>query len=299
MAAPLVYVVIVNWNLKQVTLDCLASLTRLEYPNYRTVVIDHNSQDGSPEAIAREFPAVEQLRCATNRGSTAGYNTGFRHALAASADYVLLLNNDTYIDPQALTKLVAACSAEGVGMTGPLIYYASAPDTIWHEGSRRSRLTLETYSDQRLRMNPQGPIERDFLVSCALLIKRAVLEDIGLMDEDFFVYHEELDYTFRVRAAGYRLLLVPEAKVWHRVALSSGGTGSPQQLYWMAKNSVLYFRKNAHWWQWFFILPWRAGSAFKTSLRLGLARKWTALGAYWRGLRDGVSFKLSHTRVWR
>jgi GT2 family glycosyltransferase len=302
MDAPLVYVVIVNWNLKAVTLDCLESLSKLTYSNVRIVVVDHNSQDGSPAAIAERFPAVEQIVCSENRGSTAGYNTGFRRALEAGADYVLLLNNDTFVDPAALDHLVAACAKPGVGMTGPLIFYADAPEVVWSAGANRSRLTLDLTSqhgrgEQRDRFtNVQ---ERDFLTSCALLIKREVLERVGLMDEDFFIYQEEMDYTYRVRTAGYRLRLVPRAQVWHRVSISSGGSGSPNERYWMAKNSVLYYRKNARWWQWLFIVPWRLGSALKTTIGLLAARKPTALEAYWRGLRDGVRFRPTRTRVWR
>jgi GT2 family glycosyltransferase len=302
MEPPLVYVVIVNWNLRDVTLDCLKSLSQVAYPNCRVLVVDHHSQDGSPEAIARQFPAVEQIVCAENRGSTAGYNTGFRRALDAGADYVLLLNNDTYIDPAALDHLVAAAAEDGVGMVAPLILFADAPQVVWSAGARRSRLTLDLY-DQQGQGQPAGRyqriIERDFLTSCALLIKREVLETLGLMDEDFFLYHEEMDYTYRARAAGYRLLLVPQARVWHRVSLSSGGSGSPTARYWMAKNLIVYFRKNARGWQWLFIVPWRLASALKMTARLLAARQWAALLAYWRGLRDGLSFRLSRTSVWR
>ena len=299
MDKPLIYVVIVNWNLRQVTLDCLESLRGLTYPNFRIVMVDHNSQDGSREAIAERFPDVEQCAFGENRGSTAGYNTGFRRALEAGAEYTLLLNNDTYIDPAALDHLVAACALPGVGMSGPLILYADSRREVWSAGAMRSRLTLDLTSNHGRGETVDRVTERDFLTSCALLVKREVLEKVGLMDEDFFVYQEEHDYTYRVRAAGYRLLLVPQAKVWHRVSLSSGGSGSPSERYWMAKNTWLYYRKNARWWQWLFIVPWRIGSVVKTSVGLGAARNWQSLRAYWRGLRDGMAFRLAKTKVWR
>jgi GT2 family glycosyltransferase len=116
------------------------------------------------------------------------------------------------------------------------------------------------------------------------------------MDEDFFVYHEEHDYCYRVGRAGYHLLLEPRAKVWHKVSLSSGGSDSSGARYWMAKNIWFFFRKHAAWWQWFFIIPWRAGSAFKTTVRLSRQRHWKALRAYWRGLRDGLCSPLTRGR---
>lgn len=106
-------------------------------------MIDNHSQDGSPKAIAEQFPEVEQIINSHNLGSTGGYNTGFRHALKAGAEFILLLNNDTWIDPDALNHLLEACLPEDVGVTGPLIYYASQPDKIWSAGAMRSSLTLD------------------------------------------------------------------------------------------------------------------------------------------------------------
>ncbi len=292
VSKPLVFIIIVNWNLKEVTLDCIESIYQLKYPNFHVVVVDNNSQDGSPSAIAERYPFVEQILHNENRGSTAGYNAGFRRMLDSDAQFALLINNDTLIDPLALDYLVDACQPENVGMTGPLIYYASSPHKIWSAGAMRSRLTLEITGDHGRRETFDKFTERDFLTSCALLCKREVLEKVGLMDEDFFVYQEEQDFCYRVREAGYRLLLIPQAKVLHKISLSSGGSETPNERYWMAKNGILFFRKHARWWQWFFIIPWRTGSAIKTTLRLMIQGKWSPLRSYWLGLRDGIKFPL-------
>jgi len=292
MDKPLVYIIMVNWNLKEVTLECLESLHGLKYPNFRIVVVDNHSADGSPQAISERFPDVEQIINDENRGSTAAYNVGFRRALEANAQFAMLINNDTIIDPNALDLLVEACLPKDVGLTGPLIFYSAAPDKIWSAGSMRSRLTLDLTDDNGRNKTFMEITERDFLTCCALLFKREVLNKVGLMDEDYFFYQEELDYCYQVRGAGYRILLVPEAKVWHKVSLTAGGSGSPVERYWMAKNSVLYYRKNAAWWQWFFIIPWRTGSAIRTTFRLASHGKWKALRSYWVGLRDGITFPL-------
>jgi len=292
MTAPLVYIIMVNWNLKEVTLDCLESLHELTYPNFRIVVVDNHSEDESPRAISERFPDVEQILNNKNLGSTAAYNVGFRRALEANAQFAMLINNDTIIDPNALNLIVEACLPEDVGLAGPLIFYYDAPDKIWSAGSMLSRLTLDLTDDNGRDKIFTGITERDFLTCCALLFKREVLEKVGLMDEDYFFYQEELDYCYQVREAGYRILLVPEAKVWHKVSLTAGGSGSPVERYWMAKNSVLYYRKHAAWWNWFFIIPWRTGSAVKNTFRLAYYGKWKALRTYWVGLRDGIRFPL-------
>ncbi len=292
MGKPLVYIIMVNWNLKDVTLECLESLHGLKYPNFRMVVVDNHSADGSPQAISERFPDVEQILNDENLGSTAAYNVGFRRALEANAQFAMLINNDTSIDPDALDLLVEACQPKDVGLTGPLIFYFAAPDKIWSAGSMRSRLNLDLTDNHGRNDTFTDVTERDFLTCCAMLFKREVLEEVGLMDEDYFFYQEELDYCYVVREAGYRILLVPDAKVWHKVSLTSGGSGSPVERYWMAKNSVLYYRKHAAWWQWFFIIPWRAGSAIKTTFRLASQAKWKSIRSYWVGLLDGMKFSL-------
>jgi GT2 family glycosyltransferase len=298
MDKPLVYVIVVNWNLKDVTLECLESLRGLRYPNVRIVVVDNNSHDGSPAVIAARYPEVEQILHTENRGSTAGYNAGFRHALKADAEFAMVINNDAIIAPDALDLLVEACMPQSVGMTGPLIYYADHPDTVWSAGAMRSRLNIELKGNHGRNQAFTTVSERDFLTSCVLLCKCEIFNKIGLMDEDFFVYHEEHDYTFRARKAGYRILLVPQAKAWHKVGLSSGsGTDTPTKRYWMAKNQVLYLAKNALWWQWFFILPWRTGSAVKTTWRLIRHKNWKSLRSYWRGLYDGIRFQLGKAKT--
>lgn len=295
MSAPLVYIILVNWNQREVTLECLESLSRLTYPNFRIVVIDNASQDGSPAAIAAKFPEVEQIQHATNRGSTAGNNAGFRHALQAGADYMWLLNNDTVVAPDAVDHLVQHCQQAGVGMTSALVFYASAPDTVWSAGAMRSKWNLELIGDHNRNETFTSAIERDFLTSCALLVKREVIEKIGLMDEDYFIYFEEMDYCYKVGKAGYRLLLVPQAKVWHKVSASSGGNLSPFTRYQMAKNSILFFRKNASWWQWFFIIPWRIGNAIKISIKLAALHNYASLKSFWKGLLDGMYYKIHRT----
>jgi hypothetical protein len=292
MPSPLIYIVVVNWNLKDVTLDCLESLFQLKYPYFKVVVVDNASGDGSPAEIAARFPQVEQIQNSENLGSTAGYNQGFRWALQAGAAYVMLINNDTYIDPEALDHLLQAHTQEEVALSGPLIYYADYPGKVWSAGAMRNPLTLELMNNHGRKQTFTGITERDFLTSCALLFSRRALQEVGLMDGDYFIYQEENDYCLRVKRAGFKMLLVPQAKVWHRVSLSSGGSESLTERYWMAKNTMILFRKHARWWNWFFIVPWRGGSILKNTVRMILKRNWKGLRAFWRGLRDGIKFPL-------
>jgi GT2 family glycosyltransferase len=291
VSAPLVYAVTLAWNRCGDTLECVASLGQSSYRPLRILVCDNGSTDGTSAAVHSAFPQVEVLELRQNLGFAAGANRGLRHAFAAGADHVLLINNDTTVDPLMIEHLVAA-TAPDAGIVAPLIYYALAPSTIWSAGGLRSRWTLEQTGDLRGRHDwGDWPptLARDFVTGCAMLIPRGVLETVGLLDERFFMYYEDNDFCLRIRRAGYRILLVPGAKMWHKVALSSGGIDSPAERYAMARSSVLFFRKHVAGWQWAIVGPFRLGSAARTTLRL--LRRWStaAIVAYWSGLGAGWS----------
>lgn len=290
MALPLVYVLTLNWNRCQDTLACLESLTRMSYPNFCILVVDNGSTDGSVEAIATHFPKVEIIANERNLGFAAGCNIGLRHTLAQGAGYIFIVNNDTTVDPRALDELVAEADPPDVGMLAPKIYYHDNPNYIWSVGGGQNPLTLEMTGG-----HGRGPdvgqweevVEREYLVGCALLIKRDLLERVGLFDERFFMYYEDMDLCLRARRAGYRLLMVPRAKIWHKVATSSGGSDSPLERYHVAKSSVLFFRKHVRGWRWLIVGSYRLGSGVKWVFRLALRRRWASVEAYLRGLGDG------------
>ncbi|RMF43729.1 MAG: glycosyltransferase family 2 protein [Anaerolineae bacterium] len=289
--APLVYVVTVNWNNAPDTLACLETLSRLSYPNYRLLEVENGSTDDSPERIAEAFPQVEQVRIPENTGFAGGFNAGIRHALEKGAEYVFIVNNDTLADAGMLEPLVEAAAPPDVGAVAPLIFYATEPERIWSAGAGRSRWTLELTGNHGREMSipaARKPVEREFLSGCALLLKRNVLENLGLLDEGFFLYYEDSDYSLRLRQAGYRLLLVPQARLWHKVSRSSLGSDSPGERYWMARSSVRFFRKHVRGWRWLVVIPWRLGSASKTTLRLVSHGNFRAARYYWRGLWEGL-----------
>jgi len=291
MSSPLVYAVTVNWNRCQDTLACLVSLGKLNYPNLRCLLVDNGSDDGSPQAIAAQFPNVELIINQRNLGFSAGCNVGLRHALEQGADLVFLLNNDTIVDPAALSHLVAL-TAPDVGMVAPIIYFAADPTRIWSVGGMRHPLTIEKTGDQRGDLDRGGwghAIERDYLAGCALLLSRALLTKVGLFDERFFMYYEDADLSLRARKAGFRLLLSPQARIWHKVAASSGGSDSANERYWMARSSVLFFQKHVRGLRWLIVFPYRTGSAIRTTLKLTFRGQTESARAYLRGLRDGLA----------
>ena len=216
---------------------------------------------------------------------------GIRHALSKGAKFVFLVNNDTVIDKSSLRVLVQYAMKPGIGIVAPKIYYYHDKKRIWSVGAKCHPITLEKMRGGEDELDCgqwEHVMSVDFLTGCGLLISREVLQDVGLFDERFFVYYEDHDLCLRTRRKGYELLLVPQAVMWHKVSVSSGGRDTPFERYWMARSSVLFFRKHARGARCLIIVPYRAGSAIKTVIRLVVKRRCEAAYAYLRGLYDGL-----------
>jgi len=256
---PLVSIVIVNWNGRDVTIECLQSLSKVKYSNFRIIVIDNASTDGSPEAIRSTFPLVTLLTMKENLLFAGGTNAGLRLALSEGAAMMLLLNNDTTVDPEFLGHLVHRLQSDGrAGMAAPLIYYHSAPDRIWSAGGALSFWTgtMKHLGIRELeRGQHAGVREVDFASGCCILVKRTVVEHIGLLDESFRMYAEDADWCMKARLHGYSVLLDPAAKIWHKVSVSAGGHLSLFKLRRKFIANLRFFARYAAWYQWL-VFPW-------------------------------------------
>lgn len=291
---PSVYALVLNWNRAQDTIECLDSLKRQEPVSPIILVLDNGSQDNSVEIIKNRFPDELLIECPNNLGFGGGANLGFHRALERGADYIFLINNDAIAAPDALRHLLHFASQE-IGLLAPIVYYHNEPTRIWSAGGRFRRLILEIRDDLRnqpSRREWPEVLEKDFVTACCLLIPRRTLETVGGFDNQTFQhFYEDFDFCLRLRQAGKKILVIPQARVWHKVAGSTGGQGAPEERYWMARSSVAFFRKHATPAQAPFIIMWRLGSAIKTVLRLSIARRWDSITAYLNGLWDGLSLK--------
>ncbi len=293
MTNPAVCVIITAWNEVEKTLACLETAVDQTYPNYTILLVDNGSQQPLIQAVVDQFPQVETLRNERNLGFAGGYNQGLLHALLDDFDLFFLLNNDTLLAPDCLEALVAEyLAAPDVGLVTAKIYYAAEPKRIWTVGNALSPWVLDIKGggDKQIDTGQwENPRDIDFVPFCSVLLSRTVLEDVGLLDEDFFLYYEDMDYCRRARLAGFRLRYAPRAKLWHLVSASSGGRDSPLERYWMAQSSGRYFRKHGRGWHLLLIIPFRLASALKMTLHLLFKRRGRALVAYWLGLLRGWS----------
>jgi hypothetical protein len=175
MSSPLVYCIILNLNGKELLLETVASVRQMTYPNFRIIVADNGSSDGSPNAVRAQHPETILLENGKNLGFGEGNNVGMRHALAHGADWVFLLNNDILVDPALLTQLMNIASADAsIGILGPKIYYQAQPQTFWYAGGRINFFTGVT-SHRGIRETDRGQYDRvedtDYITGCAMLMR--------------------------------------------------------------------------------------------------------------------------------
>lgn len=289
--------IILNWNCRDETLTCLAALQRSTHTP-EIVVVDNGSSDGSVATIRTSFPQVHVLDLAYNSGFAAGVNHGLRHPQAQQSDFVLLLNNDAEIAPDAIVRLVdAAAVYPDIGLLSAAVFYKYPSDRLWTTGHMVQPLTFSTtHSERGRRLRPtQGLRHVEFVEFCCVLLRREVFERVGLLDERFFVYYEDLDFCLRMRARGYGIACVREAWAWHSVSASTAELG-PTRFYLMGRNSVLFFAKHTP-------RPLRPLTVFfrsYSSLRImvqALLRNQPQLAtAYLRGVATGLNdIRFSHT----
>jgi GT2 family glycosyltransferase len=248
---PTVLIIVLNWNGKQDTVECLESLSHISYPNYEVIVVDNGSTDGSVEQFKARYPEIKVIENQENLGFAEGNNVGIRAALQEDTEYVLLLNNDTIVDPRFLDELANVAELDPrVGFAGPKIY--------WSEDNGRGRKDIINCAGAKLSMwtgrvwqvgvneIDHGQYDKvrlvDYVTGACLLVKTKVVTEIGLLDSNFFTYWEEVDWCWRGYNAGYTSIYAPKAKIWHKYAASSGGTPS---VYYGTRNRFWFMRKNA------------------------------------------------------
>jgi GT2 family glycosyltransferase len=228
--------VVLNWNGGEDTLAALASLADVE-----TICVDNGSTDGSDGAVEERFPEVELVRTGANLGFAGGNNAGIRRALERGADWVLLLNNDAAAEPGLVDALErAAATRPDAGLLackvlfadGETVQYAGARYRAWlgYSGRERGHGSPDTFHE---------PVDVDRADGAALAVSRAAVERAGLLDERLFAYVEDVEWSLRIRRAGFAAVFVPDARVRHRGSTSTGGAASTANLYYDTRNTIV------------------------------------------------------------
>jgi GT2 family glycosyltransferase len=245
--------VVVNWNGGEDNLDCIESLARQDELG-RIVFVDNASSDGSCEAVAERFPAIELIRNDRNLGYGGGNNAGIAQALRWGAEAVLIVNNDVVLPPGTLARLLAELERDPrVGIVGPRVLYRPDPSRIWAAGGRltwRQNLTTLLGHGERDGARWRATTDVDYVIGCAMLVRRAVFDRIGLFDPDYFAYTEDVDFGLRAARAGWTSRIVGEVAALHAPSTSTGGGYNPRRKYMMGVNSIWFLRRYAGPLQW-------------------------------------------------
>ena len=222
VASPKVSIIILNWNGLTDTVECLESLKKITYPNYEVTVVDNGSQGNDADVLQEKFgDYIHLIRNDKNYGYTGGNNIGIGYALQNSQpDCLLLLNNDVVVAPDFLDLMIRAVQGDpSIGVAGPKVYYYDSPSRIQSAGAKIKMITGQTYLIGNKQIdNGQCDQRRDvdYVSGCCMLLRKELIQQIGLFDESYFCYWDETDYCVRASKAGFRIVYVPDARVWHK-----------------------------------------------------------------------------------
>lgn len=273
--------VVLNWNGWHDTIPCIESLQNSNYSGLSIVLVDNGSSNDSVSRIRSAHPDLKILETGINLGFAAGNNCGIKFALQRGAKYVWLLNNDTVVERQTLTALVNTAEADPeVGEVGSVLKYAHSPNRIqaWGGGS----VNLWTGITRHFH-KPVAQHELDYLTAASVLIPAAVLRRVGLLDEGYFMYWEDVDLSYRIRRAGWKLAVAPDAVLLHKESASTVRK-SPAQDRYTSASGMRFLRKYA-------FLPWIPIFAlvFGRALKRFIHLDWKRGRAVLAGLADGQS----------
>ena len=267
---PLVSLIILNYNGAELTCALLKSVQQLSYSNIEVIVVDNHSAR-NPAPLIREQALTNTLVILNNEnlGFAGGNNVGIRQA---RGDFFLFLNNDTEVTPDLIERLLEPFSTDSsIGVTCPKIRYHQQPDLIQYAGYT----PLNSFTGQAWAIGNQqvdrGQFNRagvtSFAHGAAMLVKRGVVEQAGLMPELYFLYYEELDWCCRIRRAGYQIYYQASAVVYHKESMTVGKS-NPLKVYYQTRNRILFMRRNAPPFPLLIFLIYYAGLAFPKALIL-------------------------------
>lgn len=241
---PLVSIISINYNAADVTCELLDSLQKITYPNFEVIIVDNASKE-NPDVILHKHPWATLIKSDVNTGFAGGNNIGFKRA---KGSYFLMLNNDTEVEKGFLEPLVAMMERNtSIGAVSPKIEFHHSPGTLQFAGFN----PINPYTGRGTAIGSMQKDDGRFDLSmetsrghgAAMLIRKSVIEEIGLMADLYFLYYEEMDYSMRIKKAGYSIWYCAQSKIYHKESISTGKE-SPMKMYYLTRNRILFQRRN-------------------------------------------------------
>jgi GT2 family glycosyltransferase len=289
-------IIILNWNSSEHTRNCINSLSDSTFENFDIILIDNASEDGSWEKLRNEFNELIYLQAPTNSGFTGGNNLGINFALKNQYDYLMMLNNDVFVDQNFLFHLKNYLDFHpDAGAVQPLIYYHPERDKIWNGGGFFNRMLAKSYSIGTFNGN-LDPMEIDWISGCAFMFRASLLRETGILNEKYFAYHEDVDLSFRIRKAGHKLMLVPQSVIYHIGGGSSNssekqkeGYQSPYVHYFNTRNQIWIIREWLKWYEKPIAILYHALYSVSLATYFIIRMRWNKLKAVVKGFIHGFT----------
>jgi hypothetical protein len=298
-----VAIILVNWNGYAYTQACLESLEKVKEPAFQVILVDNGSQNSEGEQLKARFPNIHLIANPDNLGFAGGNNVGIRYALEEGFDQVLLLNNDTLVDPYFLKPLQTELRASKYGVVQPIICFAQESKTLWSAGGKWNsllgraitlgdRVTLENYT-------PPKSLELDWATGCCMLLSKEAILAAGLLNEQYFAYFEDVEWSLRIRKSGFKIGLSENSIIYHEAGAASKkqhseGTLSPRVFYFHVRNQLFLLRQHS------LVLgyPYHLLRFSSWGAYFLIRGRFKKLSAVWQGIREGLFTPLNPEKKW-
>lgn len=286
-----VFIIILNWNGKEVLRECLGSIEKIDYSNFEVIVVDNGSTDGSQKAIREDYPYVHLIENEKNEGVAEGENIGIRYALEKGTDYVFITNNDVTLDKSIFKELLkVAESDDKIGVVGPIIYWADDPERIQSGGGMINWKKGRGYHLEVGNIDKGQHSVRNVDYVGLVFVSSDMLKKVGFYNSNYFAYWEDAELCTRVKKAGYKVVCVSNAKVWHKGSYTIKKISGFFE-YYNTRNTFLFMKKHATRIQfisfilWFFVFNFW----FTTAMLLIYHKNTKALICFYKGVKDGIA----------
>lgn len=239
-------IILVNYNGMQDTIDCIQSILNSKNMdfNFSIIVVDNNSKLDDLSSIERSYPSVIGIKNTENLGFSGANNIGIQYALKQNYEYIMLLNNDTIVDENMIDILMKECVKNTI--VAPLMLYYDDPNKIWYAGGKISRVTGNNYHLEMGKYIKDISLEKKectFITGCCMFAHSSTFETIGLLNDEYFMYCEDTEFCIRATLKKCKMIFVPDAKLWHKISSSSGGSFSPFSIYYCTRNRLKYVQE--------------------------------------------------------
>ena len=292
-------VIVINWNSYKFTFDCIKSLEKCNYPNFKIILVDNGSTDFSIEKLSKDFKNLDIIKNKLNLGFTGGNNIAISKALNENYDYVMLLNNDTKVNPDFLNFLVERLENENnLGAIQPLILQMDNKKKVWNAGGEFIRLfglTKVINKGKNVNSIDSNKNYSEWISGCCIMLKSKVIDKVGLLDNSFFAYFEDVDWSLRIKNEGYLLGIDNRSIIYHyesgsskTLSKSNEGFLNPLVHYYNFRNHIKLIKKHINHFNFTGAIFFQLSKVVTFSLYFIVRLRFYKLNKMWQGVIDGI-----------